>query len=154
MINRLPSQIDSEERLTNYIFPKNWFSPQAQRVKVQAFRPRPSKTETPELQLSVYRTKECEESEIWHLGDKYVRDERQDHRPPILARGDILAKDAIEQLLHVNSDPLPHFLHANIVNWPIDKKNAEELREMKAVELAKKAVLYIRPAPARILPDF
>ncbi len=145
MINRLPSQIDSEERLTNYIFSKKWFSPQAQRVKVQAFRPRPSKTETPELQLSVYRTKECEESEIWHLGDKNVRDKRSDHRrPPILARGDIIAKDAIDQQLHVVSSPNYHFLHADIVLWPIDK----ELCEMKAVELALKAVLYIRPAPA------
>jgi hypothetical protein len=148
MINPRPSQIDSEERLTNYIFPKNWFYLKKQEVKVQAFRARCPKSEPSEFQLSVYRTEECEESEIWFLGDSYVRDMRPDHKPPILARGDIIAKDAIDQDLQVISDPHPHFLHANIVNWPIDEENAEELREMKAVELAKKAVLYIHPAPA------
>ena len=145
MINPRPSQIDSEERLTNYIFPKGWFSLPEKKVKFQAFKPRLPKSGPSEFQLSVYRTEECEESEIWHLGDRYVRDKRSDHkRPAILARGDIIAKEAIDQQLHVVSSPDYHFLHADIVRWPIDK----ELREMKAVELALKAILYIRPAPA------
>lgn len=139
MINPRPSQIEPEERLTNYIFEKRFFS--HQRVKVQAFRPRRPSSGPPEFQLSVYRTEECEESEIWDLGDTYVRDQRQDHKPPIIARGDIKAREAFDQQLQVVSSPQPHFLHADIVDWP----EGEEHRLMKAVELANKAVLCIRP---------
>ena len=141
MINPRPSQIDSEERLTNYIFEKRYFSRPEQKVRVQAFRPRKPKSGPPEFQLSVYRTEECEEPEIWYLGDTFVRDKREDKKPPIIARGDIKAREAVDQQLRVVSSPQSHFLHADIVNWP----ETVEARDMIAVELANKAVLCIRP---------
>jgi len=110
-----------------------------QRVKVQAFKPPNPTPERPERQLSVYRTDNCRENEIWSIADEFVT-KQLPNKKQILARGELKCQVVHEQDLLVVPDPFPHPRHSNIINWPED----ESIREAKALELSKKSQLHLR----------
>ena len=103
-------------------------------VKAEAFMPPVNKGIT---EISVYRTQGCSENEIWAIGQRYVADPGN---RTLYARGDIPVKAVHHFGLGVESDPTPHARHANITKFPSDKS----LAKLRAMELAKQAVLVIR----------
>lgn len=139
MTDPTSSQLDLEECLSRFIVQKSHFSRMNQRVKVQAFKPTNPTPERPERQLSVYRTDNCPEDEIWSIADEYVT-KLLPNKKPVLARGEFKCKVVLEQDLVVDPDGIPHPRHSNIVNWPED----ESLWEAKALELSIKAQLHLR----------
>ena len=71
-MKELPSAVAPDERITRYLVDKKHFKPEKDEIKVDAFLPPKPKPELPERQTSVYRTINCEETEIWSIGDRYV----------------------------------------------------------------------------------
>lgn len=65
-------QVDSEEPTSRYLLNSKWFDVSAKRVFAQAFKPPKATHEYPVRQTSVYRTKGCQELEIWEIGNEYV----------------------------------------------------------------------------------
>ncbi|MDD9819379.1 MAG: hypothetical protein OXR07_00665 [Nitrospira sp.] len=138
-----PCNVDPAERITRYILDKRYFNPETGKITVKAFLPHtPKLPGSPEIQTSVYRTMDCEETEIWSIGDDYVANPKAKPKRFVLARGDLEAETVFSQDLKIVPHPTPHKRHANIVNWPTEGNR--ELQEMKAVELAKKARLVTR----------
>ena len=141
-MKELPSDVAAEERITRYILDKKYFKPHKDEIKVDAFLPTKPKPELPERQTSVYRTINCEEAEIWSIGDRYV--ENREKNRFILARADLLAQTVYSQDLRIVPHPFPHPYHANIVNWP--NEESPEQRKAKALLLAQAAMLIVRPS--------
>ncbi len=133
-LKNFPSNnIDPTERISRYILNrKGKFSRENQRVKYSAFLPPPN------LEMSVYRIDDLGEHDIWEIGTKYVAEPQGKH---VYARGDLRAKTIFSVGLGIAPDPKPHKLHANIINWPVEK----DKQKMRAVELANAAVLQIPP---------
>ncbi len=142
MKERSPSDVVSEERISRYILNRRHIKPEKDEIKVDAFLPTNPKPEQPERQISVYRTINCEETEIWSIGAQYV--ENPGKNRVVLARGDLLAQTVYSQDLRIVPHPFPHPRHANIVNWPNEENKAR--RKVKAVLLAQKSRLIVRPS--------
>ncbi|MYA27951.1 MAG: hypothetical protein F4Z24_01160 [Nitrospira sp. SB0666_bin_27] len=140
-MKELPSEVAPEERITRYILNRRHIKPEKGEIKADAFLPTKPKPELPERQTSVYRTMNCEETEIWAIGDRYV--ENPQKKRFVLARGDLLAQTAYNQDLRIVPHPFPHPYHANIVNWP--NEESPEHRKAKAVVLARESTLVVRP---------
>ncbi|MFQ5616880.1 MAG: hypothetical protein ACE5GO_10545 [Anaerolineales bacterium] len=68
----------------------------------------------------------------WELGDEFVG--------AVIARGDLFARNYLEEDLEIEPTLEPHPLHANVNGWPEEKQK----RIFIAKNLADKAVLYIR----------
>lgn len=136
------SDVSPEERISRYILNKRHIKPEKGEIKADAFLPTKPKPELPERRTSVYRTINCEEAEIWSIGDRYV--ENREKNRFILARGDLLAQTVYSQDLRIVPHPFPHPRHANIVNWP--NEESPEHRKAKAVLLAQEARLIVRPS--------
>ena len=134
---QLPAEVSFGERLSRYVFTKQYLRKTKDRLSPQAFTPPKVIRET-----SVYRTNGCSELNIWELSDKYVTPNRSDHKPA-LGRGDLAAQVVFDQQLRVIPHPIPHPKHANIVDWPDEPGSALEL--MKATELANQAIRILRP---------
>jgi len=142
MKNLSPCNVDPAERITRYIFRKKHFNLKEGEVKVDAFLPpKPKPPGSPERQMSVYRTMNCGETEIWSMGDRYVANPGADRF--VLARGDLEAETVFGQDLKIAPHPTPHKRHANIVNWPDEESNAR--RRAKALALAEKSRLVPKP---------
>lgn len=119
--------IRQDERLTRFIFSKkSGFSIERMAVKYGAFIP-PKKSPG---EISVYRTSSLTESEVWAIGEEYVkRGDRTIKARADLSAGDVYDIDFIN--LEVIPDTQPHELHANIVPIPIDREDRDEvLREL------------------------
>lgn len=119
--------IRQDERLTRFIFSKkSGFSIERMDVKYGAFIP-PKKSPG---EISVYRTSSLTESEVWAIGEEYVkRGDRTIKARADLSAGDVYDIDFIN--LEVIPDTQPHELHANIVPIPIDREDRDEvLREL------------------------
>ena len=91
----LPSDVSPDERITRYILNKRYIKSDKREIKVDAFLPTNPKPEQPERQTSVYRTTNCEETEIWSVGDHYVANPEKNRL--VLARGDLFAQTVYSQ---------------------------------------------------------
>lgn len=116
-------------RLSRFLFSKNQFSTLKKRVKYNAFVPH-------KKEVSVYKTDNIDEREIWRIGKQFVATVRGKE---IKARADIQEDIIIEQRLSVVSAPTPHFLHANIIDWPTEKSAIKLI----AMVLAKNSKLVL-----------
>ena len=129
--------VQPDERLTHFIFSKkSGFSIERMDVKYGAFIP-PKKSPG---EISVYRTSSLTESEVWAIGEEYVK--RGDRT--IKARADLFAGDVYDiDFIHLKviPDTCPHHLHANIVPIPIDREDRDEVLR----ELARLSKLVIAP---------
>lgn len=140
-MKELSSYVAPDERITRYILNRRHIKPERGEIKADAFLPTKPKAELPERQTSVYRTLNCEETEIWAIGAQYVEDPGK--KRFVLARGDLLAQTISSQDLRIVPHPFPHPYHANIVNWP--NKESPEHRKAKALLLAQASMLIVRP---------
>lgn len=132
-------QVDSEEQTSRYLLSRRLFEVPTKKVFAQAFKPPKATSEYPVRQTSVYRTKGCQELEIWEIGDEYVT-KLHPKRLPVLARADLTANHVLIRGLQIVPHPDPHPRHADIEGWPKD----EEI-EMILVHLASAATLVPRP---------
>jgi len=122
--------VSEKENLAKYLFGKLGKKPKELytdgRVKGVAFRP-PRKN----LSLSVYRTDELSENEIWEIGDKYVGKARG---KDITARANLVTKDILSEGLWVESAPDPHPLHSNIIGWPAEPEKQNHIADQLALK--------------------
>ena len=132
--DRPPRQVSPDEVTTHFILARDHFSQAKNIVHAGAFMPPKDK------RLSIYRTRCCTEEKIWWLGDWYVSRKRRD-RKVVLARGDLEVVEFEKLKLAISPDENPHPRHANVRGWPEDKP----AQKMKAVELANKAKLFVKP---------
>ena len=124
--------VNPEEPLSRYILEKSYYRSSYNTVKPNAFMPPSGKGD-----VSVYRTANLSNKDIWQIGMTYVAQKRG---MPLLGRAELIAYDAIAKGLYVKPDPVPHPLHANISGFPID--NSVKAR-MIALELAARATLHL-----------
>lgn len=115
--------IDQTEIVSRYIMDKNCYAATKNRVKYSAFMP------SKNGEVSVYRISGISEHEIWDIGKKYVAEKRN---KKLRARADLPVRKISNERLGVISEPNPHPLHANIINWPEDKSK----RLLIAIKLA------------------
>ena len=126
-----PTPIAEGERITRYITEKGKVRPSTGKPGYNAFMP-PSN-----LRLSVYRTEEMTDAEIWQVGDDFVgRAEK-----PVLAKADLPARAYLSHQLTFDLDGTPHSRHANVVGWSIE----HSLQKMIALQLAEASVLVYKP---------
>lgn len=122
--------IEAQERITRYIFNKGNYKAGRGIVKFNEFMPPKNK------KISIYLTSTIDDSQIWHIGKKVVEPVRG---RSLKARADLLAGIVFEQSLKIISDPEPHPLHADIIDWPTERHE----QQMKAVVLAAKSKLVL-----------
>ena len=127
--------VDSNENITRYLFQKDQFNRQSQSLNPAAFIP--SKKETPRS-LSVFRTKDLTDRQIWDTGIEEVESKRD---RSLKARGDTIVKKILDSNLSVVPETSQHERHADIINWPLEEHKILEI----ASKLALKATLHIKP---------
>ena len=131
-LDRIAEAVSPGERISRYIFEKRHIK--TGKVSFGAFLPSRAK------ELSVYRTDRCSERRIWLLGELFVERIRKG-KLRILGRGDVSSGIVFEQGLRIVASKQPHPRHANVLGWPDDKPQ----QQMKAVVLAQKSCLFVRP---------
>lgn len=94
-------------------------------VKYPAFIPPKS------LRLSIFRTSNLIEQEIWDLAVEKV----EPSRGPVIGRGELTVFAIAEEKLQVAPDEDPNSRHADVMGWPIDR----DARATIAKALAAKA---------------
>ena len=96
-------------------------------VKYQAFMPPPN------LKLSVFRTSNLSNSQIWEIGRQIASSQC----PPrnLYGRADLQALEVLKCGLQIDPDDNPP-RHANIIGWP-QEKSEQKLKAMKLAEAAK-----------------
>lgn len=120
MNSNVPKQISDLEQLTRYIFDNNCFKESTRKVRPPAFTPHRIRND-----LSVYRTSDCTDEEVWELSRKYVEPKR---KKKTLARADTKAKAYFELKLCVISLEKPHIRHVNVVGWPLNRADRNDIR--------------------------
>jgi len=128
--------IQEDERISHYLPGKKTFSEEDNIIHFGGFLPRNKSPNT----LSVFRTKDLDESKIWLLGF-----EQLPTLDSIPARGDLKAGQVDFEPLSVVPETSLHILHADILGWPPLSEELE--RENLAVKLAKRAELRVNPKP-------
>jgi hypothetical protein len=127
----VPAPITATERISRFILDKNHFKPN------QAFRAfEPPSNETV---LSVSRTQNLAEAEVWQHADAHVGGPSG---RPVLGRGDFTryaAREVHSGGFHLDIQPdEPPLLHANVTGYP--PMEQKEIRRSLAQQLVAKAV--------------
>lgn len=123
--------VQANELLARFIFSKQHFSRENNRVKHNAFLP------TPEGETSVSRIDTLDENAVWTIGQEVASVRQQ----MLYGRGDIKASRVFSIGLNVvPTETPPH--HANIVKWPAEKSE----QKLRAMELAGAAKLVLTTA--------
>jgi hypothetical protein len=126
-----PTPIAEDERITRYITEKGKIRPSTGKPGYNAYMPPTN------LRLSVYRTEEMMDPEIWQVGDDFVS--RPDR--PVLARADLPARAYLSHQLAFDLDGRPHPRHANVAGWSAE----HSLQKMIALQLAEASLLVYKP---------
>lgn len=98
---------------------------ESKEVKYPAFIPPKN------LKLSIFRTSNLNEQEIWILAVEKV----EPSRGPVIGRGELTVSAIAEEKLQVSTDEDPNSRHADVVGWPVDR----DARVTIAKALAAKA---------------
>lgn len=120
------------ELVARFLLYSNCYASLAKRVKYPAFLP------ARDMNTSVFRVSTLSENEIWKIGKDDVAKKRE---KKLHGRADIKAKDILEVGLAVEPETSSHPLHANIVNWPLEKQK----QNLFAMKLAERAKLCLVP---------
>jgi hypothetical protein len=98
---------------------------ESKEVKYHAFIPPKS------LKLSIFRTSNLSEQEIWTMAFEKV----EPSRGPVIGRGELTVSAIAEEKLQMSPDEDPNSRHADVVGWPVDR----DARVTIAKALAAKA---------------
>ena len=123
---RRVSSVSTEEITGRFIFSSSHFNSLG--AKYAAFMPRNGET-------SVFCISSISNDEIWDIGVNHVG---KNMEPSLKARADIICGRVQEIGLDVISETSTHPLHANIINWPIERDEKLEL----AIDLAKASTFH------------
>ncbi|MEE8483773.1 MAG: hypothetical protein V3S46_04165 [Nitrospinota bacterium] len=108
---------DSEE-ISRYLFDSKSFNRNTKKAKrFKDFLPRLNQNTSID-ELSVFRTSGVEPSVIWEIGDKYAGVGRSKLAKARALFSVSIIKNIEGCKLKIESEPTPHPLHANIINWP------------------------------------
>lgn len=131
------TNILANETVSRFLTSKSQFAKSKNIVKYSAFKP------NRDGETSVYRTTGISNTEIWLIGEKFVRTPiaKRHGSCTLYGRGDIEAKEILNASLALVPKPKPHPRHADILNWPENNEN----RLMLAIMLANKATLHLPP---------
>ena len=127
--------VAASEQIARYILSKRHFNTAKRAVKYAAYLPAHNG------ETSVYRTSGLTEEEIWAIGQEKVS---KPSGRSLHARGDTSASVILKTGLAIIPETTPHPLHANIVNWPLEKDE----QKMLALEIANEATLTLSPQKA------
>jgi hypothetical protein len=128
----MPLVPTSSEILTRFIYFSKFIRSSNNTVRYAAFLPSPKDNQT-----SVFRVSGLSEGQIWNIADCDVTPTQTN---TIKGRADINSDDLVNSKLEVIPKE-PPYRHANISGWPDDKTE----RKLMAIELARKAILYLVP---------
>ncbi len=117
--------ISPTENLSRFILDEDCIRRKDGSVKWQAFKP------PRDLRLSVFRTTDVANGEIWHIGTSIVAEPQG---KTLVGRADLIALVVRNKGLDVVSQEPPE-RHAEIINWP----ERREMRNEIAMKLAKNA---------------
>lgn len=82
--------------------------------------------------MSVYRTSDLEDQEIWTIGKTHVEPVRG---KPIVGRGDLKAEKIYDYGLEINPTENPHPRHADVEGWELNTEK-DRLKAMKLAAVA------------------
>lgn len=125
------------ESVSRFLTSKRQFAKSKNKVKYSAFMPNRNG------ETSVYRTTGISSTEIWLIGEKFVRFPiaKSHGSCTLYGRGEVEVKEILDANLALVPNPTPHPRHADISDWPASKEN----RMMLATMLANKAILHLPP---------
>jgi hypothetical protein len=121
--------VESDEQISRFLRQSNQLRSSIGRPKFTAFMPPPSG------RLSAYRTQGLSRPQIATLGESHVATGLKGHC-------ELVAGDFYAETLTIESVPVPHVRHVDVLGWP----NGDEARRIVAYKLADKAVLIAYPA--------
>lgn len=116
-------EVGLEERISRFLLDKRLIRSSNQTVKFNAFMPPRSG------KLSVYRTSNLAEADIWEIGQDFVATPRE---KDLTGRADLKCGHITEAGLAVLQETTPHPLHADIVGWSMES----EKDRLTAIKLA------------------
>lgn len=125
------NSVNSNERITRYLFSKKSFRPDNSLHHNEFMPPK-------NFRWSVYRTSTLAEAAIWRIGKEVVSPKRM---RPLIGRGDISAKEILALSLIISPATEPHPLHANVEGWTADSTKDRLL----ALKLSQAAAGYRTP---------
>lgn len=126
--------IEDDESISRFLTDEDEFNKTTNRVHHSAFKlPRNQNA------LSAYRTKGCDNPEIWDIARRFVTELRTDHKE-VLARAELQARIYKDLELVLNPDGNPHPKHVNIERWPSNPEDILDLRK----KLANRACLIVK----------
>lgn len=129
--NALLEPVKDTEPLARYLLSKKMYSRKNERVKPSAFMP-PSN-----LRLSVFRTQNLTEKDIWKTGEEEVINKLSTPKT-LYGRADLFSSGVRKLGLELDPDISPS-KHVNIIKWPQEKSE----QKLKAIELAAEATLKL-----------
>jgi len=133
--DKFESFIEGNEPITRFIDDPSKIFAKTQQAKPSAFKHHSIRRD-----LSVYRKKNCRDSLIWRIAEKFVDKKRTDGKK-VLARADFdIELVRSKNVLVLNPDGKPHKRHMNIENWPDDS-----FSKMIRIELSDNSDLYRKP---------
>lgn len=129
----IQTSVDSDERISRFVLNSKHIN--------SSGRPKPTVFEPSRLHknISVYRTGDLSEIEIWDIAFEYIEKLRKDNKK-IVARADLSANYYFNAGLQFDPDGVPHIRHANVINWPTEKMEIKLI----TVQLANDAELVRR----------
>ena len=127
-------KLNSNEKLTRFLFSKNNYSFKYKRVKLGSFMPPPNSTS-----LSMCHITGVEEREIWTMCEKDIEPIR---KKTAKARADIAVSDILvaSRKLSCILDRIGYKNHVSVNGWPTEK----DMRQVIAQDLAVRSELKIR----------
>lgn len=122
-----------EETITQYVVDKSQMTGHG-KPKAAAFMPKDGKKST-------YRIShpDLAEPEIWQIGQDYVATPQN---KTLRGRADLKASVVYGEKLSFDPNGVPHPRHANIIGWPANNTDAQELI---AIKLALASTLHKKP---------
>lgn len=126
----LPDRVDQQERLTRFLKTKRHFKRAALRVAKEAFMPKTGETE-----LSVFRTSNLSDDEVWEIGESIIRNTER----TVYGGANLIAVSVLGLGLGLRADKEPS-RHASITGFPVEKYERQDI----ANELAAASVLVLK----------
>lgn len=125
-----------QDLLARFLLYKGYYRRESRRVMHQAFMP------NREGAVSVFRTDDLSESDIWRIGRALVADPQG---KPLHGRAEITVSVPLGMGLQVDADAAPS-RHANITGWPGPERKDRQIS--LAQRLAAEATLSLCDEPS------
>lgn len=130
-------EVTRNERISRYIFKREYIPITKSRPKYGAFLPAFNK-DAKRYETSVFRIEGLNKSQIFDLG-KYVENERNinsSQSQSLKGYARAIVRNITKNDLQIEKETSNHRLHANIIGWPKER----ETRKQLAILIAKSSI--------------